>query len=54
MYKRQLLGRVAARRPRDGYVISNPFGMAVLDVALMHALAQVATRTGAGRLLDLS
>ncbi|AEV81898.1 ornithine cyclodeaminase [Actinoplanes sp. SE50] len=48
-----LTGRRPARRPGSGYVISNPFGMAVLDVALIHAVAQVARETGAGQLLDL-
>ncbi|GGN55286.1 ornithine cyclodeaminase [Actinoplanes lobatus] len=48
-----LIGRHAARRPDRGYVISNPFGMAVLDVALIHAVAGVARETGGGQLLDL-
>ncbi|MBB5113250.1 ornithine cyclodeaminase [Micromonospora echinospora] len=48
-----LIGRRAAQRPQQGYVISNPFGMAVLDVALIHAVAQVARATGAGQLLEL-
>ncbi|MBO3740308.1 hypothetical protein [Actinoplanes flavus] len=48
-----LIGRRAARRPDRGYVISNPFGMAVLDVALIHAVAGVARETGGGQLLDL-
>lgn len=48
-----LLGRRAARRPQRGYVISNPFGMAVLDVALIHAVAEVARETGAGQILEL-
>jgi ornithine cyclodeaminase len=48
-----LLGQVPARRPSTGYVVSNPFGMAVLDVALMNAVAAVAEQVDAGQRLAL-
>lgn len=48
-----LAGRLAAVRPHRGTVISNPFGMSVLDIGLVAAVAQVAERTGAGTTLRL-
>ncbi|MEU9984715.1 Gfo/Idh/MocA family oxidoreductase [Streptomyces sp. NPDC050856] len=48
-----LTGRVPAVRPGTGHVISNPFGMAVLDVALLDAVHAVAARRGIGRRLRL-
>ncbi|AVT35234.1 ornithine cyclodeaminase [Plantactinospora sp. BB1] len=48
-----LLGHRPARRPGTGYVVSNPFGMAVLDVGLVDAVATVAARTDAGVRLEL-
>ncbi|MFE0186724.1 ornithine cyclodeaminase [Streptomyces sp. NPDC058989] len=48
-----LTGQVPAVRPRGGHVISNPFGMAILDVALLDAVHQVAVRRGLGQRLRL-
>ncbi|MEV5550754.1 ornithine cyclodeaminase [Streptomyces sp. NPDC052309] len=49
-----LAGDVAAVRPTTGHVVSNPFGMAVLDVALLHAVHEVAVTRKTGRTLRLS
>lgn len=38
-------------RPDDGYIIVNPFGLGVLDVALFHAVHRRAVETGIGRRL---
>jgi ornithine cyclodeaminase/alanine dehydrogenase-like protein (mu-crystallin family) len=48
-----LLGRVGARRPVDGVVVSNPFGMSILDVGLVDAVHAVAVAEGLGVRLDL-
>ncbi|MFN8073917.1 MAG: hypothetical protein U0Q15_00690 [Kineosporiaceae bacterium] len=40
--------------PADGVAVSNPFGMGVLDVALMGAIVDVATRDGLGSTLSLA
>ncbi len=48
-----LTGQVPAVRPRTGHVISNPFGMAILDVALLNAVHEVATHRKTGRRLRL-
>jgi ornithine cyclodeaminase/alanine dehydrogenase-like protein (mu-crystallin family) len=48
-----LLGRVEPRRPTDGVVVSNPFGMSVLDVGLVSAVHAVAVAEGLGTRLDL-
>ncbi|MGW0393048.1 ornithine cyclodeaminase family protein [Streptomyces sp. NPDC003042] len=48
-----LAGEVPAVRPSTGHVISNPFGMAVLDVALLHAVHEAAVDRKAGRTLRL-
>ncbi|MEU1074585.1 MULTISPECIES: ornithine cyclodeaminase [unclassified Streptomyces] len=48
-----LIGEVAAKRPGAGHVVSNPFGMAVLDVALLAAVHEVAVRRASGRRLRL-
>ena len=48
-----LLGRAEAHRPVDGVVVSNPFGMAILDVGLVDAVHAVAVAEGLGVRLDL-
>ncbi|MGK5534292.1 ornithine cyclodeaminase family protein [Streptomyces sp. URMC 129] len=48
-----LTGRVPAVRPTTGHVVSNPFGMAVLDVALLDALHPIARAQGHGHHLTL-
>ncbi|CAL9430282.1 N-((2S)-2-amino-2-carboxyethyl)-L-glutamate dehydrogenase [Actinosynnema sp. ALI-1.44] len=48
-----LTGAVAPVRPRDGVVVSNPFGMAVLDVGLLAEVAAHARSAGLGTTLDL-
>ncbi|MDJ1131426.1 ornithine cyclodeaminase [Streptomyces iconiensis] len=48
-----LTGRAPAVRPGAGHVISNPFGMAILDVALLGAVHEVAARRQLGRTLTL-
>ncbi len=48
-----LLGRVPAVRPTDGYVLSNPFGMSILDVGLIDAVHRTAVDLGVGDTLDL-
>ncbi len=48
-----IAGRIPAVRPHHGHVISNPFGMAILDVALLEAVHQVALRAGIGQRLCL-
>jgi N-[(2S)-2-amino-2-carboxyethyl]-L-glutamate dehydrogenase len=49
-----LTGAVPAVRPSTGHVVSNPFGMSVLDVALLAEVRRVAAREGLGRRLPLS
>lgn len=48
-----LLGRVDARRPGDGVVVTNPFGMSILDVGLVGAIHRTAVAEGLGVRLDL-
>ncbi|MET7694834.1 hypothetical protein ABZT06_44145 [Streptomyces sp. NPDC005483] len=48
-----LLGRAEAVRPRDGFVVSNPFGMAILDVAICQEVAVQAAEAGLGVVVDL-
>ncbi len=48
-----LTGTVAATRPGDGTVVSNPFGMAVLDVGLLSEVAYQAADADLGTPLDL-
>ncbi|MFJ9107689.1 hypothetical protein [Streptomyces sp. NPDC102283] len=48
-----LAGAVPAERPGDGIVVSNPFGMAVLDVGLLARVHAHATAEGIGTRLDL-
>ncbi|MFJ8692612.1 ornithine cyclodeaminase [Streptomyces roseolilacinus] len=48
-----LTGSVPAVRPGDGVVVSNPFGMAVLDVGLLSDVAARAEEEGLGQRLDL-
>ncbi|MBF8171999.1 ornithine cyclodeaminase [Streptomyces olivaceus] len=48
-----LLGRVPAVRPEKGYVLSNPFGMSILDVGLIDAVHRRAEQLGLGQRLTL-
>lgn len=48
-----LTGEVAAARPRDGVVVSNPFGMAILDVGMIDAIRRTAEAEGIGTRFDL-
>ncbi|MCH0538729.1 ornithine cyclodeaminase [Streptomyces sp. MUM 203J] len=48
-----LLGREEAIRPRNGLVVSNPFGMAILDVAVCQEVAVQAEAAGLGAVVDL-
>ncbi|QES47482.1 ornithine cyclodeaminase [Streptomyces venezuelae] len=48
-----LTGAVPAERPGDGIVVSNPFGMAVLDVGLLARVYARAAAEGLGTRLDL-
>jgi ornithine cyclodeaminase len=49
-----LCGNTPAERPGSGHVISNPFGMAVLDVALAAAVHDAALGLGMGYTVDLT
>lgn len=46
-------GKAKAIRGTAGHVISNPFGMSILDLALLQQVVGVADRHGLGFLLDL-
>jgi ornithine cyclodeaminase len=46
-----LVGARQAIRPHDGVVISNPFGMSILDIALLDRVARTAEETGLGSVL---
>ncbi|MFK4071172.1 ornithine cyclodeaminase [Streptomyces sp. NPDC029674] len=48
-----LTGERPAVRPTVSHVVSNPFGMAVLDVGLLGAVHDAASRLGLGRTLAL-
>ncbi|MGW6573435.1 hypothetical protein ACWGAN_14835 [Streptomyces sp. NPDC054945] len=48
-----LLGQIPAIRPTEGYVVSNPFGMSILDVGLIDAVHRTALELGVGQRLDL-
>ncbi|MXM65328.1 ornithine cyclodeaminase [Streptomyces sp. HUCO-GS316] len=48
-----LIGERSAIRPSSGHVISNPFGMSVLDVGLLSAVYEIATSQGIGQVLTL-
>ena len=48
-----LTGKRPAIRPTSGHVISNPFGMSVLDVGLLEAVYTVAVDRGLGQVLTL-
>lgn len=48
-----LSGRLGVVRPDQGLVVSNPFGMAILDVALLGEVDRVAQPADAGFALDL-
>jgi ornithine cyclodeaminase len=49
-----LSGMAEAIRPGDGIVISNPFGMSILDIALMGHVSEIAKKTGLGVGIDLT
>jgi ornithine cyclodeaminase len=44
-----LLDSTRAHRPTSGFIVSNPFGMSLLDVGLLDAVRRQAERTGRGR-----
>lgn len=48
-----LLGERPAIRPGTGYVVSNPFGMSILDVGLIDAVYHAACRLGLGQRLSV-
>jgi ornithine cyclodeaminase/alanine dehydrogenase-like protein (mu-crystallin family) len=48
-----LLGERRPVRPSTGYVLSNPFGMSILDVGLIDAVYQAAARLGLGQRLTV-
>ena len=48
-----LAGTAPSIRPGDGYVVSNPFGMSILDVALIDAVYQAALGQETGQRLRL-
>jgi N-[(2S)-2-amino-2-carboxyethyl]-L-glutamate dehydrogenase len=48
-----LLGERDAIRPTTGYVLSNPFGMSILDVGLIDAVYQSARHQGLGQQLSV-
>jgi ornithine cyclodeaminase/alanine dehydrogenase-like protein (mu-crystallin family) len=48
-----LEGMCPAVRPFTGYVVSNPFGMSILDVGLIAAVHQQARLLGLGQVLEL-
>lgn len=49
-----LTGAAAAVRPGDGIVVSNPFGMAILDIALMRHVGDIAQKRDLGLVMDLT
>jgi len=46
-----LVGTRQAVRPQDGVVVSNPFGMSILDIALLARVARTAEEAELGSLL---
>jgi ornithine cyclodeaminase/alanine dehydrogenase-like protein (mu-crystallin family) len=48
-----LTGRRAAVRPTDGVVVSNPFGMSILDVGLLQRVAALADAEGLGHCVQV-
>jgi ornithine cyclodeaminase/alanine dehydrogenase-like protein (mu-crystallin family) len=48
-----LEGTCPALRPSTGYVVSNPFGMSILDVGLIAAVHRQAHRLRLGQVMDL-
>jgi N-[(2S)-2-amino-2-carboxyethyl]-L-glutamate dehydrogenase len=48
-----LLGTAKAIRPGSGYVVSNPFGMSILDIGLIDAVYRAAVEQGIGQRLNL-
>jgi ornithine cyclodeaminase len=46
-------GRCQAVRPRDGVVVSNPFGMSILDVGLLARVAEKAEAEGLGQYVSI-
>jgi N-[(2S)-2-amino-2-carboxyethyl]-L-glutamate dehydrogenase len=49
-----LCGAVEAVRPVAGRVVSNPFGISILDLALLREVATAAEQSGAGLFVDLT
>ena len=48
-----MLGELPGRSGADEIVVCNPFGMAILDVAVAHRVVRAATRLGLGQPLSL-
>lgn len=48
-----LVGDASAPQPGAGYVVVNPFGLGILDVALFGAVLRQAADTAAGQILEL-
>lgn len=48
-----LNGTCPVVRPSGGYVVSNPFGMSILDVGLVAAVERRARELGLGHVLEL-
>lgn len=48
-----LAGGKTGTRPDSGYVVANPFGLGVLDVALYHEVARLAEKADAGTRLSV-
>ncbi|WP_063784291.1 hypothetical protein [Streptomyces sp. SBT349] len=48
-----LTGEVPASRPTCGVVVSNPFGMSILDVGMVDAIGRTAEADGIGTRIDL-
>jgi ornithine cyclodeaminase len=49
-----LCGVVDAVRPTEGIVVSNPFGMSILDLEVLNRVDSIATKAGIGALVDLT
>jgi ornithine cyclodeaminase len=48
-----IVGTRAATRPGQGVVISNPFGMSILDIGLLERVARTAAEADLGRSVDI-
>ena len=46
-------GRYEAIRPQDGLVVSNPFGMSILDIGLLARVAEIAETKGSGQYVPI-